>query len=261
MRDVALHAVTLLKFYARNRLILAFTMLVLVIWGLGMVPMFLYESAGGRFETLKYISSQLHGLVWIGTAGLGLFAVWSHANNRTTSLVFTRPGRPEAWTAGVFLSAFAVAVVAHAAAFALTAGLSAAWHIPLQTGFLWTTLDAICESVIIISALTALATAIHPVIAIIAIAVFSEGMLYSLDTFVLGYMKGRPVGAGMRLVEWLIRAVHATVPMLNPFSGQTASVESSLRALPADWGYLAATASYAAVAFLFFFLFADHFMR
>ena len=261
MRSVVIHTVSLLKFYARSRLILAFALVVLGLWSLGLIPLFMFDSSGGRFETLKYLSSQMHGLVWFATAALGLFAIWSHVNHRNTSLVFTRPNPPEAWIAAVFLSAFTVAVVAHVVMTALTMTLALAWHIPIQAGFVWISLDSIFESIIIVSALTALATAIHPIIAVIAFAVFSESVFYQLDLLLLSYMQSGHHGIALRGLEWLVRAVHAAVPMLDPFATDTAAVANSLRVTPADWAYLAATGAYAALCFLFFFLFADYCLR
>jgi hypothetical protein len=259
--SLPIHTWTLLKFYVRNRLILAFTLIVLALWTLGLIPMLLFESPGSRFEMLKSVSSQLHGLVWFCTAGFGLFAIWSHTTNRTTSLIFTRPTRPESWTAAVFASAFAVAAVGHAAALLLTITLSLVWKIPIQPGFVWTAVNTFFQSVIVISGLTALATAIHPVLAVFTFAVFSESVFYQLDMLLLSYMSGRPAGFGIRALELAIRGIHLSLPMLSPFTVQTQTVVSSLRVTTADWGYLAGTGAYAALAFLFFFLFADYALR
>jgi hypothetical protein len=256
-----LHTATLLRFYVRSRLILAFTIIVFAVWALDLVPLFLFESPAGRFETLKNVAVQTHGFVWFATAGLGLFAMWAHSAQRSAALVFTRPGRPESWVGAVFVSAFIVAVVAHAAAALLTLALSLAWHVPFQAGFIWQTADAMFESIIIVSALTGLAAALHPVIAVIAFAVFNEGVFYSLDLMLLGYLQGRPAGLWPRAAEWFARGIHEAVPMLDPFGDKTAAVASSLRVTSADWGYLAATGAYAALAFVFFFSFAGLVLR
>jgi hypothetical protein len=261
MGSLGVHTRALLKFYLRNRLILAFTLVVLALWLLSLIPMILFESPGSRFDTLRSLSSQLHDLVWFATAAFGLFAVWSHTSNRSTSLIFTRPVKPEAWTAAVFLSAFIVAAAGHLIALLLTAVLSVAWKIPLQPGFVWTAVNGFFQSVIVISGLTALATAIHPVLAVFAFAVFSESLFYQLDTLLLSYLQGRTAGLGIRLIEYVVRGIHLTLPMLSPFAKQTQTVEVSLRVASSDWAYLASTATYAALVFLFFFLFADYALR
>lgn len=261
MRNLLLHTRVLLKFYLRNRLILAFTLIVCALWSLELIPMVLFESPGSRFDTLRSLSSQLHDVVWFATAAFGLFAIWSHTSNRSTSLIFTRPVRPESWTSAVFVSAFIVAAAGHAIVLLLTMALSLAWKVPLQTGFVWTAANGFFQSVIVISGLTALATAIHPVLAVFAFAVFSESIFYQLDTLLLSYIQGRTAGLGIRFLESVVRGIHLGLPMLSPFARQTVTVESSLRVTSADWGYLASIAAYAGVAFLFFFLFADYALR
>jgi hypothetical protein len=256
-----LHTITLLKFYARNRLILAFGLIVLALWALGLVPMLLFDSSGDRFNALKNVSWQMRSFSWFSTAGLGLFAIWSHVTNRNTSLVFTRPVRPETWLGAVFLSAFLVAFAAHLVSAVLTFGLSLVWHIPFTAGFLWMTLDGMMESVIVISVLTAAATVVHPVIAVFAMLFFNESVFYQLDTLLLGFMQARGPVLWLRVLDWLVRGVETVLPMLDPFASRTGAVEGSLRVTPSDWGYLAATAGYAVLAFACFFLFADYFVR
>lgn len=261
MRSLALHTRVLLKFYLRNRLILAFTLIVVALWSLELIPMMLFESPGSRFETLRGLSSQLHDVVWFATAAFGLFAVWSHTSSRSTSLVFTRPVRPESWTGAVFVSAFVVAAAGHLVVFLLTMALSLTWGIPFQTGFVWTAANGFFQSMIVISGLTALATAVHPVVAVFAFAVFSESVFYQLDLLLLSYIQGRAAGLGIRALEFVVRGIHVALPMLSPFAQQTQTVEGSLRVTSGDWAYLASTATYAGLAFLFFFLFADYALR
>jgi hypothetical protein len=255
------HTITHLRFYLRNRLLLGFALIVLALWTLGLVPFFLMQSSGDRFDTLNALSSQIRSYAWFYTASLGLFALWSHVSTRSVTLVFTRPGAPEIWLASIFLSVFLVALAVHAVGIVVTFALSAAWDIPYQAGFLWLTLDSLLETVIVVSALTALASAIHPVLALLAFVVFNEALLFNVDSMLLGAIQAWGPNSFLIAVERGVRAIQVTVPWLDPFSSHTTAVEYSLRVTASDWGYLAATAGYAAAAFVFFFLFADYFLR
>jgi hypothetical protein len=261
LERLRLHTSTHLRFYVRNRLLLGFALIVLALWTLGLVPFFLMVSSGDRFDTLRTLSGQIRSYAWFYTAALGLFALWSHVSNRSVTLVFTRPGAPEIWLGSIFLSVFLVALAVQAVGVAVTFVLSVAWDIPYQAGFLWLTLDSLLETVIVVSALTALASAIHPVIALLVFIVFNEDLLFSLDTMLLGAIDAWGPSPILSVIERGVRAIQVTVPWLDPFASQTGAVESSLRVTPSDWGYLAATAGYAAATFVFFFLFADYFLR
>jgi len=255
------HTVTHLRFFLRSRLLLGFALIVLALWTLGLVPFFLFESSGDRFDTLRALSSQIRSYAWFYTAALGLFALWSHVSSRSVTMIFARPGAPEIWLASIFLSVFLIAFAVHAIGVVVTLALSLAWGIPYQAGFIWLTLDGLFETVIVVSALTALASAIHPVIALLVFVVFNESLLFRLDMMLLGSIEAWGPNPFLTFLEWTIRTIHVTVPWLDPFNTHTSGVEASLRVAGSDWGYLAATAGYAATAFVFFFLFTDYFLR
>ena len=256
-----LHTVAHLRFFARSRLLLGLAIVMAVMWGLGFIPFMLAGTMGDRFDALKTIASQVRGFAWFYTAAMGLFAFWWHTSQRTTTLILTRPGRPEHWLASIFLAAIVVAIAVHALGFLLVTGLAVAWGVPFQAGFAWTALDGILESIVMISVLTGLAAALHPILSVLVVMVFSEWTFYSLDTMLLGYLKANPSAPWLRGAEWAVHGVYAILPMLDPFASRTSSVEGTLRVARGDWMYLGATAVYAAVVFCFWFLFADQRLR
>jgi hypothetical protein len=258
---VRLHTVTHLRFFARSRLILGLSIVLAALWTLGLLAFLLMDSSGDRFDMLKTIAGQVRLFAWVYTAAMGLFALWWHTSQRTTTLLFTRPGRPEIWLASVFGSAFLAAVAIHGAGLLLTLVLSLVWGIPYQIGFVWLAIDGVLESVIIVSVLTGLAAVIHPAIAIVLVVFFTESIFYMMDTMLLGYLQAHGRTLWLGAVEYAIRGVHIVVPMLDPFSQHTRNVEASLRVAGSDWQYLAATAGYAACVCTFWFLFADYRLR
>jgi hypothetical protein len=261
LEALRLHIVTHLRFFARSRLILGLGLVLTALWTLGFLMFVLMESSGDRFDVLKTVSTQFRWFAWFATAAMGMFALWWHTSQRTVTLVLTRPGPPEIWLMSVFGSAFLVAVVLHTTGLLLTLGLSLVWGIPYQPGFVWLSIDGVLESVIMVSLLTGLGAGLHPVLALLVVAFFTESTFYAFDTLLLAYLESHGNVLWVSLIEKAVRAVHIVLPMLNPFSEHTAEVERSLRVAYSDWGYLGSTAVYAAAVFTFWFLFADYRLR
>ena len=260
-RSFRLHVWAHLKFYLRNRLVLGLVAAGAALWAMGLVGFWMFDSSGGRFGRLKYLDSQMHGLVWFYGALLALVAMWSHLRDRSTRLVFTRPTPPEVWLASVFGSAMAVAVAAHALTAVVTFALSLVWDIPYQSGFAWAALDSIFESVIVISLMAALGVGVHPVIAGFVVFFFSDQMMYQLYMMFASSEVAGDAAAWITTGKWVTRSIYTLMPMLDPFASQTADVSASLRVSAANWGYLGATAAYAALISTFSFFLASFTLR
>jgi hypothetical protein len=260
-RSLWLHTSANLRYYFRSRLVLGAGLTALAIWGLGLVPMFLLESSGSRFEQLKWISMQTRQLAWFCAAALGLAVVSTSLRNHHVRLVFTRPGSRETWLASVFLSACLVSVAIHAAGALLTLGLSLAWSITFQPGFVFLAVQSMFSALVVVSMLTALGTVLHPMIAVLFAVFFNESVFRYLDTWLLGTVQANHGGILARTGEWAANGLYRLLPMLDPFAWHTAEVETSLRVTAAQWGYLAAGAGYAILASAFFFLLSATFVR
>lgn len=256
-----LHIWAHLKFYLRNRLVLGLMVVATAFWSMGFVTFLMWDSAGGRFERLKYLSTQMHELAWFYGALLALIAMSAHLRDRSTRLVFTRATRPELWIVSVFASALLVAVVAHGLTAVATFALSLAWDIPYQVGFLWLALDAMVESVVVIALLAALAVGIHPVIAVTVMFLFSDNITYYFYSLLSGASQAGALGGWATAGKWMTRAAYTVMPMFDPFNAETGGVNASLRVTGGDWAYLAATAAYAALVASFCFFFATFTLR
>jgi hypothetical protein len=261
LKQFRVHVGAHLKFYLRNRLVLGLLAASLLMWGMGLLGSWAFESAGGRFDRLKHLSSQMHGLVWFYGALLALLAMWSHLRERSTRLVFTRPAAPEVWLASIFGAALLVAVAAHAFTAVLTFVLSLAWGVPYQIGFAWRALDSMLESVVAIALMAALGVGVHPVIAGFAMFLFSDEFMYYLYVLFASTEVAGGATAWMSIGKWTTRSVYTVMPMLDPFADKTAPVASSMRVSAADWGYLAATAAYAGLISTFSFFLGSFTLR
>ncbi len=256
-----LHTVTHLRFFARSRVLLGLAVVLALIWAIGLLSLVLLDSSNDRFNMLKMIAGQLRWFAWFYTAGMGLFAYWWHTTQRTTTLIFTRRGRPELWLTSIFGSAFLAAALIHGLGLLVTTGLSLAWGIPWQSGFVWLAIDGLLESVIVVSVLTGLAAALHPIVALLVVAFFTESLFYQIDAMLLGYLQAHGHSLGVAAIEYIVRGIHLAAPMFDPFSEHTGTVEQTLRAARGDWYYLGGTACYAFVVFSFWFIFADYRIR
>jgi hypothetical protein len=250
-----------LRFYLRNRLLLAFGLVMLLMFGMTLVPMVLFESSSDRFNMLRSITTQMGGYALVFTASLGLFAVSSHLRNRNVKLVLTKPCTPEAWLASIFLSALLVALVIYTLLALAAATLSWWWGIPWQWGFVFVAVDGACRALIQMSFLTCLATAFHPVVAVLIALFFNEGIFYQLKYLVAGAIAadgGRP---WLLTASVLCDAFYLVMPMAEPLSNHTTSVYSSLRASGTDWLNLGITLGYSMLLSVFLFLISDLLLR
>jgi hypothetical protein len=252
--QLRLHLVTHLRFFFRSRLVLGLGVAMLGLFALSFVPFVLMNSSGGRFERLKYISTQLHLFAWAYGAVLALLGMSAHVRERATRLIFTRPAPPEVWVASMFLAAFSVAATAHALIAVLTFGMSIAWDVPYQTGFLWMAIDGTFESLIVVALLAMIGVALHPAVAALAAVVVNESILHGLLWMVRSAIEAGNTGTWLRLADWIASGIYAVLPMVDPFAGKTASVMESVRVTPTDWVYLGATGAYASAVAAFCFL-------
>jgi hypothetical protein len=250
-----------LRFYARNRLLLAFGLVMLLLFGLTLGPMLMFETSSDRFNILRMITVQLNVYALLFTASLGLFAVSSHLRNRNVKMVLTKPCLPEIWLASIFLSALLVAVAIYTLVALTVAALGGLWGIPWQSGFAFVAIDGACRAVIQMAFLTCLGTAFHPVVAVLVALFFNEGIFFQLKYLLAGAIAadgGKP---------WLLAAsvvcdgFYFLMPMVEPLSNRTESVYSSLRAGGGDWLNLLGVVGYSVLLCAFLFLLTDYLLR
>lgn len=250
-----------LRFYARNRLLLAFGLVMLLLFGVTLLPMLMFDSSSDRFNLLRSITAQMSGYAMVFTASLGLFAVSSHLRNRNVKMVLTKPCLPETWLASIFLSALLVALGIYTLLALAAAALSWFWGIPWQWGFVFVALDGACRAVIQMSFLTCLATAFHPVVAVLIALFFNEGIFYQLKFLVAGAIAadgGKPL---LVAASVLCDTFYMVMPMAEPLSKQTESVYRALRTSGSDWLNLGITLGYSVLLSAFLFLVADYLLR
>jgi hypothetical protein len=244
----------LLKFYARNRLLLVVALLLLVLAALTVSASLVYGSTSAHFDIIAEAVSTLNGYALVLSAALGLFAISSHLRQRSVKMVLTKPCLPEVWIASVFLSGLAVAALLYALNVVFGVGLSLLWGVPVQTGLYFLAAEGLLKAAIALGYLSFLTTVFHPVLAILVALVFNESTFYGLRMMLLTAIKttgGNPV---LPLLEWATYGLYMVLPAYDPYGKETATVADSLRASGADWLLLARTAGYSATALALFFL-------
>lgn len=250
-----------LRFYARNRLLLAFGLVMLGMMGLSMLPMILMDTSANRFSLLQMIIGQLNGYALVFTASLGLFALSSHLRARNVKMVLTKPCRPETWLASIFLSALLVGVVLHGLVALAGTALSLAWSIPLQPGLVFIALEGFFRSAIWLAVLTTLTMVFHPVLALLVALVFSEGTFYGLKYLVASAVATSGPGAGLTVAGVVCDIVYTLLPMSEPFSDRTETVHSSWRVFTGDWLMLGAVFGYSLLMTVFLYLLSLYLLR
>ncbi len=252
LERLVLNLRVLLRFYARDRLLLAFALLMAVVFGLSFVPAFVFDTATSRFETLRRLALTMNGFAFVFVPALGLIAISSHLRGRNVKMVVTKPCPPEVWLAAVFCSGGLVAFAIHALIALSTAALSLWWKIPYQPGFLFLALEGFFQSLVVLSFLIVLAMAVHPVVAVLTALLFNEELFSSLGLLLAGSQAG-VWHAWLVPVQVLCDVVYLLLPLYDPLAEKGAGVHESLRVAASDWLLLLMVAGYALLAAAFSF--------
>jgi hypothetical protein len=250
-----------LKFFARNRLLLALAFVVSGGFALSLVPAVFMVTTISRFELLRLIVTQLGSMTLLVTSSLGLFAVTAHLRSRSLKMVVTKPCPPEVWLGSIFLAGSIVTAGLHLAMAAIAAIFSFAWGVPYQTGFAFIAIDGFLRAMIWFSYLTALAVAFHPVVAVLLALLLNEGTLYGLKFMIAASVKAKGSSWLLAAASRLVDAVYMILPMLEPLSDKTSDIYSSLRTVSADWPLLLEIAGYTALVMAFFYCLSDLLIR
>jgi hypothetical protein len=228
----------------RNRILLGFSLLISLGTAVLLVPSLLVDSAANRFEVLKDIAEPLHLVVALVTAGLGLFILWSHRRARSIKMIATGPSPFGAWVASIFVSVAIVAALAHAGIALIVALLSWYWAIPYQSGFVFLPLVCFVDSMIGLAAFTFLSAVIHPVLAVILVAIAGEQTTMNLWQLAeRGNGAGHP-GAVLRGAGAVARTLYYLTPTFWPY-GDRITIVGSMRVPASDWRHLEVATLYA----------------
>ncbi len=229
------------RFFVRNRLLLAFGLLMAGIFALGMIPMVLMDTSANRFSELQAVTSQLATFAMVFPASLGLFTVSSPPRNRNLKMVFTKPCPPGVWLASLYLSAALVAFVLYVVIALGAAGLSLAWHVPLQPGLAYAALDGFFRAIVWLSFVTTMTFAFHPVVAVMIALFVNDATFYGLKYMIAGAVAAN----GMNIANLACDVFYAILPMSQPFDDRTRELYASWRVAGADWLLLMGIGGYA----------------
>lgn len=249
---------TNLVFYRRNRLLIAASLFIVLVLGLGVLPSMFFLSNTQRLDQLRMVFKQINTLAMFLTAGLGLMLISQHIRDRSIKMVFTTPCLPETWLLSSFLSAALVAFVLYAGSFVIASILSLVWGIPFPAGIVSISVNEFFQTVSLMAFVTFLSTVAHPVLVAMFLIIFRESTIYSLKGLLAAGVKAGGAKSFLpllKLLKVIIDTAYMVLPTFNPYEEKTARVYSSLRGSDADWNYLLLAIAYAlAVTALFYFL-------
>jgi len=233
-----------LKFYRRNKLLLAIAILFLFISLLFVGGSLLFGSASGRFELLRTLFWQLDSFALIFTAGLGLFLVSSQVRAKNVKLVFTKPCSPEVWLGAGYASALMVSFILYAAVYLLTLALSFAWGVTPQPGFAFIAIHHFLMAATVLSYLMLLTVATHPVIAVLITILLNEEMFTMIRTGLLAAIRNTGGSFLLPVLEKITFAIYLVLPMYSPYPDSIERVASSMRVDGGEWWTLLSTLGY-----------------
>lgn len=249
---------TNLKFYIRNRLLLAAAIFTILVLGMSIIPSIIFFSMTKHLEIVRTIFSQLNSFATIVTAGLGLLLIYHHINNRSTKMVFTKPCLPDVWLLSSFFSASLVSFILFSGTLLICSTLFLIWNIPFQGGIIYITINEFLQAIILLSYITFLSIILHPVLVVLIIFIFSEGTFYYLKIFLVNGLKAGGDGnyiSFLKALKGFADVIYILIPSFSPFSEETAKIYSSLRLSDARWDYLLLTLAYTLlISSLFYFL-------
>jgi ABC-type transport system involved in multi-copper enzyme maturation permease subunit len=250
-----------LKFFRRNRLVLAMALVFACVTLLYVTGSLLFGSTTGRFEIVSTIFLQLSYFTSVFTAGLGLLLVSSQVRGRSIKLVVTKPCSPDVWLTSAFASAIGVAALLHAATLVIALGLSLAWGLPVQSGFLFVAIVSFLRSVIILGYLVLLTMLFHPVVAVLCAIIFTESTFYGLRFETLAAIKATGGNILLPLFEKASYVVYMLLPMTSPYEQEQGEILQTFRVSTAQWAMCFYSLAYAATLTLVFYFLALRLLR
>lgn len=255
---------TNLKFYIRNRLILAASIFIILILGMSTIPSIIFFSMTKHLEIVRTILSQLNSFATIVTAGLGLLLIYHHISSRSTKMVFTKPCLPDVWLLSSLFSASVVSFILFSGILLICSTLFLIWNIPFQGGIIYITINEFLQAIILLSYISFLSIILHPVLVVLIILIFSEGTFYYLKVFLINGLK-----AGgddnyiffLKALKGIVDVIYILFPSFSLFSEETAKIYSSLRLSDARWEYLLLTLVYTLLISSFFYFLSVYFLK
>jgi hypothetical protein len=249
-----LHLRVHLKFLARSRVLFGVAALVALGTSVGIVPALFFTTNANRFEILQNIAQGLHWVAAVVTGGIGLLIVWSHRRQRSIKMIATKPAPLEGWALSIFVTAALASMAAHALVAVAIFGLSWSWSVPYEIGFAYLAATQLFHSLILQAVLTALGTAMHPVISVLFIIFFSESTFRGLGTIVAGAIEAGRRSFALNALLKVLRVLYWLAPTYAPFTDRAEWLESSMRVPAGAWRVLLFAAGYTLLASAFGYL-------
>ena len=224
-----------LAYFRRSRLLLGFGLVFLVILLLFTLPQMLFVTHVTAFDVIRGTLEEVELFLVVFSAALGLFLMSSHLRDRNLKMVFTKPCPPAVWLASAFLAAILISLFFQILITAVALGACLALGLRVQMGVLFVAFDSFAMCVGMIAYLSFLATALHPVIAVVFVLFFNPSMFYQLRIEMLGFIQSGSKSLAIRILEPFFQFLYMLLPIFHVFSDETGSVYATLRVSHGQW--------------------------
>jgi hypothetical protein len=224
-----------LIYFRRSRLLLAFGLVFLGMVVLFTLPQMLLATNVTAFDIIREALGEAEMFLVVFSAALGLFLISSHLRARNLKMVFTKPCPPALWLASAFLAAILVSLFLQLLITAVTMTACLAFRLHVEMGVLFVSFDSFAMCVGMIGYLTFLATALHPVMAVVFLMFFNPSIFYQLRMQMLGFIQSGSKNVLVHVLEPFFQFLYMVLPIFHAFSDKTASVRASLRVDHGQW--------------------------
>jgi len=259
---VRANTLTLLTYFRRSRLLLAFGLVVLLLTALGSLPAIMANSKVASFDSLRDIFRTFNMFLIVFGCALGLLVMSSHLSDRSLKMVFTKPCPPPVWLGSAFLASALVSLLLTGFVLLFAVALSLLWHIPVRAGLVFISLDTFLAAVAMSAYFIFLATIVHPAIAVAFALVFNASLFYYLRITVHNALHEAAKGIiFLKGLEHIFHFLYLMVPMTRAFESKTGAIYSSFRVPAHDWLYLLYSFGYTLAISALFYLLALFFLQ
>jgi hypothetical protein len=242
------NTVVLLRFFVRNRLLLAFAGILAFMGSVSLIPMVFMVGPSSHFETIKDLVDMLNWFALVFIASFGLLAVSHHVGSRALKMVVTKPCRPDVWVGSLFAAAGIAAAAIHGTILLVAVVMCRVWGVTVLAGLPFMALQGFCWSMTVFAYLTLLVSLVHPVVAaLLAIVVNGDVFYQIMEAAASGIRSSDHPGLFLKGAFWVGRSLYFLLPSYVPYYDETEAARSSLAVYSSDWVFLGAGASYAVV--------------
>jgi len=226
---------TNLKYFLRQRVLQVLGVLLFLVL-LGTLWLILALTGKNTNTTMIFfLFGRLNAFIYYMTGLMMLFYLHSHLTQRNLKLVFTKPCPREVWMGSTFLTPALLALAGYLMVVCACLSMMVLGDMPFQWGFVYIFFFQFGKTLILLSLLFFLSLIMHPILAVLTVLFFNEGIFYWI---LLGLMKLDQVMKGgwfIKTLEGLATGIYKILPLSIPFKAEAAQISQTMHVSGDAW--------------------------